>query len=291
MRKVGRHERGRRATHLGSNRCSAQLAADSIGSPHRPGSPGAARCDRHPSGRPAAGQRHASGRRGGRSECAGVATGSDVAASASGSRRSGSIGGSVLPAGLCEFAGGRGAAGSGPIVGRGSGRRGGGVDRGREVDRVLVPSLRCRRDGGDSRDSASASMPRRRHDVGMRISARADYAVRAVIEVAAADPARAKSDQIASTQAIPVKFLEQIMADLRRVGIVASKRVPTAAMCWSTRHRNHRRRRHPGRRWPVCGCGTSGRVRSSTRAAPSRSATWVAVRAALRGVPRSRHHR
>lgn len=98
------------------------------------------------------------------------------------------------------------------------------MDRGREVDRVLVPSFGVGVTGGDSRDSASASMPRRRHDVGMRISARADYAVRAVIEVAAADPARAKSDQIASTQAIPVKFLEQIMADLRRVGIVASKR-------------------------------------------------------------------
>ncbi len=58
----------------------------------------------------------------------------------------------------------------------------------------------------------------------MRISARADYAVRAVIELAAADPQWLKADAIAEAQGIPGKFLEQIMADLRRAGLVRSRR-------------------------------------------------------------------
>lgn len=58
----------------------------------------------------------------------------------------------------------------------------------------------------------------------MRISARADYAVRAVIELAAADPQWLKADAISEAQGIPGKFLEQIMADLRRAGLVRSRR-------------------------------------------------------------------
>ena len=58
----------------------------------------------------------------------------------------------------------------------------------------------------------------------MRISARSDYAVRAVIEIAAAAPKLVKADQIAEAQHIPIKFLENILADLRRAGIVRSKR-------------------------------------------------------------------
>lgn len=58
----------------------------------------------------------------------------------------------------------------------------------------------------------------------MRVSARADYAVRAVIEIAAAAPALIKADQVAEAQEIPIKFLENILSDLRRAGIVRSKR-------------------------------------------------------------------
>jgi Rrf2 family protein len=58
----------------------------------------------------------------------------------------------------------------------------------------------------------------------MRISARADYAVRAVVELAVASPARVKMDSIATAQGIPPKFLEQIMSDLRRSGLVVSRR-------------------------------------------------------------------
>ncbi|MFE7505190.1 RrF2 family transcriptional regulator [Promicromonospora sp. NPDC057488] len=59
----------------------------------------------------------------------------------------------------------------------------------------------------------------------MRISARADYAVRAAAELAAADqdgPVRAES--LARAQDIPHRFLEGILSDLRRDGLVTSHR-------------------------------------------------------------------
>ena len=59
----------------------------------------------------------------------------------------------------------------------------------------------------------------------MRISAKADYAVRAAIELAAAAPGTATtSEAIASAQNIPRKFLESILGDLRRAGLVRSVR-------------------------------------------------------------------
>jgi Rrf2 family protein len=60
---------------------------------------------------------------------------------------------------------------------------------------------------------------------GMRISARADYAVRAALELAAAgDEASLKAEAIAAAQGIPHKFLEGILGDLRRGGLVVSQR-------------------------------------------------------------------
>ncbi len=59
----------------------------------------------------------------------------------------------------------------------------------------------------------------------MRISARADYAVRAVLELAVhGDDGPVKAETIATTQDIPHKFLEGILGDLRRAGIVDSRR-------------------------------------------------------------------
>ncbi len=45
-----------------------------------------------------------------------------------------------------------------------------------------------------------------------------------MVEVAAAAPRRLTSEAIAVAQDIPPKFLEQIMADLRRAGIIQSRR-------------------------------------------------------------------
>ena len=58
----------------------------------------------------------------------------------------------------------------------------------------------------------------------MRISAKVDYALRAAIELAVAAPAQVKGERLAAAQAIPHKFLENILADLRNGGIVASQR-------------------------------------------------------------------
>ena len=61
----------------------------------------------------------------------------------------------------------------------------------------------------------------------MRISAKADYAVRAALTLAASsDPGPVKGERIAEAQGIPLKFLENILIDLRQAGLVASQRGP-----------------------------------------------------------------
>ncbi len=58
----------------------------------------------------------------------------------------------------------------------------------------------------------------------MRVSAKADYAVRAMVELAAAGEGPVKGERIAQAQEIPVNFLENIMADLRNAGLARSRR-------------------------------------------------------------------
>ena len=59
----------------------------------------------------------------------------------------------------------------------------------------------------------------------MRISAKVDYAVRALCELAASEPGvPVKGVDLARRQSIPVRFLENILSDLRAAGIVASRR-------------------------------------------------------------------
>jgi Rrf2 family protein len=59
----------------------------------------------------------------------------------------------------------------------------------------------------------------------VRITAKADYAVRAALELAAADGA-VKGDALSAAQHIPLKFLENILIDLRHAGVVRSQRGP-----------------------------------------------------------------
>jgi Rrf2 family protein len=64
-----------------------------------------------------------------------------------------------------------------------------------------------------------------RHNGGMRVSAKADYALRAVIELAViGGESPVKGERIAQAQEIPLKFLENILGDLRHAGIVRSQR-------------------------------------------------------------------
>ena len=58
----------------------------------------------------------------------------------------------------------------------------------------------------------------------MRVSAKADYALRAVIELAATADGPVKGERVAQAQEIPLKFLENILGDLRHAGIVRSQR-------------------------------------------------------------------
>ncbi len=121
----------------------------------------------------------------------------------------------------------------------------------------------------------------------MRVTAKVDYAVRAAIELAAAEPGHPmKGDQLAAAQGIPVKFLENILAELKRTGIVASRRGAEGGY-WLAR---------PARSVTVADIiraveGPLANVRGlrpeevefEGNAAPLQR-VWIAVRASLRGV-------
>jgi len=67
-----------------------------------------------------------------------------------------------------------------------------------------------------------------RENAGMHVSAKADYGMRALMELAAAYEANptklVKGEAIATAQDIPLKFLEGILRQLRQAGIVTSQR-------------------------------------------------------------------
>ena len=72
--------------------------------------------------------------------------------------------------------------------------------------------------GGGSASRSQLAVP-------IRISAKADYAIRACAELAASSAAKLVSgDQIARAQHIPVRFLLNILTELRRARIVRSHR-------------------------------------------------------------------
>ena len=59
----------------------------------------------------------------------------------------------------------------------------------------------------------------------MRISAKADYAVRAAIELAgSADDGPIKGERISDAQGVPLRFLENILGELKHAGLVQSQR-------------------------------------------------------------------
>jgi Rrf2 family protein len=57
----------------------------------------------------------------------------------------------------------------------------------------------------------------------MRVSAKVDYALRAMLELAAAD-GLVKGERLAASQSIPQKFLENILVELRKAELVSSQR-------------------------------------------------------------------
>jgi Rrf2 family protein len=61
----------------------------------------------------------------------------------------------------------------------------------------------------------------------VRISARADYAVRALTELAARGSEAVTAESISRAQGVPLKFLLGILGELRRAGLVRSQRGPS----------------------------------------------------------------
>jgi Rrf2 family protein len=58
----------------------------------------------------------------------------------------------------------------------------------------------------------------------MRISAKADYAVRAAVELAAAGDEPVKGERLSDAQDIPLQFLEHILLELKHARLVRARR-------------------------------------------------------------------
>ena len=60
----------------------------------------------------------------------------------------------------------------------------------------------------------------------MHVTARTEYALRALLALAAADPAALTSAVLAETQQLPLTFLQAILTELRRADLVQLRRGP-----------------------------------------------------------------
>lgn len=120
----------------------------------------------------------------------------------------------------------------------------------------------------------------------MYVTAMADYALRAVAEIAAASPKTIKADRIAKTQQIPLKFVENILITLKRAGIVNAKRGASGGY-WLARPPSEISLADVIRsvEGPLANVrGTRPERLRYTGAARSFGDVWVAVRANLRAV-------
>ena len=120
----------------------------------------------------------------------------------------------------------------------------------------------------------------------MRVSAKADYALRATIELAAAGDGPVKGERLAQAQEIPLKFLENILGELRQAGIVRSQRGVEGGY-WLARPAGEISlaevvRAVEGPIANVRGIGPQD-VEYAGAAGPLRD-VWIAVRASLRSV-------
>jgi Rrf2 family protein len=120
----------------------------------------------------------------------------------------------------------------------------------------------------------------------VRVSAKVDYALRAMIELAAADTGPVKGERIAQAQEIPLKFLENILGDLRHAGLVRSQRGVEGGY-WLAREADEIKlaevvRAVEGPIANVRGLGPE-QVAYAGSAEPLRE-VWIAVRANLRAI-------
>ena len=120
----------------------------------------------------------------------------------------------------------------------------------------------------------------------MQISARGDYAVRAALSLATAYPTLLSTQAIAAEQDMPRKFLEAVLADMRRAGVVRAQRGAEGGYTLAPPPREitigHELRAVDG---PLA--GVRGLRPEETRyegAAENLPRLWVAVRASVRRV-------
>jgi Rrf2 family protein len=120
----------------------------------------------------------------------------------------------------------------------------------------------------------------------MRVSAKADYAVRAAVELAAAEAPPVKGEALAQAQDIPLKFLENILGELRHAGLVRSQR-GTEGGYWLARPPEEITLADVIRavEGPLASVrGSSPETLKYTGTAEPLGKLWVAVRANLRAV-------
>jgi Rrf2 family protein len=120
----------------------------------------------------------------------------------------------------------------------------------------------------------------------VRVSAKVDYAVRAAIELATSGDGPVKGEQLAQAQDIPLKFLENIMVELRHGGIVRSQRGVEGGY-WLARAPEEIALADVIRavEGPIANVRGIGPEQVAYRGSAERlREVWVAVRASLRGV-------
>jgi Rrf2 family protein len=121
----------------------------------------------------------------------------------------------------------------------------------------------------------------------MRVSAKADYALRAAAELAAAEGSGpVKGEQLARAQSIPPKFLENILLELRHSGLVQSQRGVEGGY-WLARPADEITLAEVIRavEGPLANVrGTRPEAVEYTGTAEPLRRVWIAVRASLRGV-------
>jgi len=119
------------------------------------------------------------------------------------------------------------------------------------------------------------------------VTAKADYAVRAVVELAGSSQAEPrKVDDIAKAQSIPVSFLENILTQLRSSGVVRSQRGPEGGY-WLARPAEELDLAHVIRsvEGPLVGVrGQRPEEIEYSGSAESLQQVWIALRANLRKV-------
>jgi Rrf2 family protein len=120
----------------------------------------------------------------------------------------------------------------------------------------------------------------------MRVSAKVDYAVRAAAELAAAGEGPVKGEALAQAQGIPLKFLENILGELKHAGLVRSQRGADGGY-WLGRPANEISIADVIRAVEGPLASVRGEAPESVKyngAAEALGTLWVAVRANLRAV-------